>query len=1212
MEFEVRRVGLHSCFVALPPSLLEILLSGSNLPPFPVILELKPVSHSAGSTTSFVAWNGAASVSSHIEVSEALAECLGLLNGARFRVRARSDVAEAETIVVEPATEDDWEILELNAEYLEDHILSEVGVLHERQQFPVWVAGKVVLKLRVTSTIPQGIVKLVPGAEIVVAPKKREVLAASDVADGESSSEETPLVAVRDAWLRVQELDSSLFHILNLERIKCSTTPSTAIYISPDTGKFLSFEDGQLVLVSNGQAQGHVQKARVSSAAHNRGGHTEGYHEKNDRIFYPDEASDDGEEILNRQAVVRVSIREGVAAGHAMVGFTLRLYIGVTVHMPIQLQAVPHKKVPRPGFLEVSPVLFHVIEAEEHSAAGRDDGLETGANVRSFEENEDETYAYVKQGSRSRWQGHRNLLSATTSCSDEKSVNDDTRVLCLLKAWLEAQLILNGRSRDDQEGIPVANEAVIHIRVVSHSQEQKSEVQRRLQDESMSEIYSKSSSKNRTGARNFLFLVSAKSGITAGSKADGNQRKDSKQSSRRDGQQPPYFFLNRNILGEDLVASDDNSHEINSDIKTFHQGRPCYLPCATNLDSELTQGPVLTSLSWLEAPASEAMTRLKIQLSYSLRNKMKSLGTPLPGFVLIHGPPACGKTQLALALSRALQEDPQVLAHRVVVRCTELVGEQAMRIRGVLQDAVLEAVHHAPSLIILDDLDSLLSAAESDGPEPGVAVLSIAEYLADLMDLCQGRRDNIFSAAAVAFLAVAKSPTALPKCLCFSGRLDYYVQLPVPAATERAAILTQVVMSRGLRCSSSVATKAAASCDGADATDVELLVDRAVHAGARRFLSSKASTVELPSLAPAVSSVSPVNSEEQTTLMGKSPESQSALTLKKNNKFEILEEDFTAALEDFVPVAMRGIGKSGNQLSHLGWDDVGGLDATRAALQEMLEMPVKYSSIFATAPLRLRTGVLLYGPPGCGKTHIVGAAAAACSLRLLSVKGPELLNKYIGASEQGVRDIFAKAVAASPCILFFDEFDAIAPKRGHDNTGVTDRVVNQLLTELDGVEALNGVFVFAATSRPDLLDAALLRPGRLDRLLLCDFPSLEERLAILDVLSRKLPMADDVDLHVVASLTDGFSGADLQAVLSDAQLESIHTFLDDPSNAGHRSMSDQKPVITMPQLRETVMKARPSVPDAERRRLNGVYESFIGAKASSKARDVKGKRATLA
>ncbi|EFN55025.1 hypothetical protein CHLNCDRAFT_24198, partial [Chlorella variabilis] len=154
------------------------------------------------------------------------------------------------------------------------------------------------------------------------------------------------------------------------------------------------------------------------------------------------------------------------------------------------------------------------------------------------------------------------------------------------------------------------------------------------------------------------------------------------------------------------------------------------------------------------------------------------------------------------------------------------------------------------------------------------------------------------------------------------------------------------------------------------------------------------------------------------------------------------------------------------------------------------------------APLRLRTGVLLYGPPGCGKTHIVAAAVAAAGVRCITVSGPELLNKYIGASEAAVRDVFQRAAAAAPCLLLFDEFDAIAPQRGHDNTGVTDRVVNQLLTELDGVEGLRGVCVVGATSRPDLLDAALLRPGRLDRLVFCGFPSPLERGAVLRALSR--------------------------------------------------------------------------------------------------------------
>ncbi|CAI5480812.1 unnamed protein product [Closterium sp. Yama58-4] len=250
-------------------------------------------------------------------------------------------------------------------------------------------------------------------------------------------------------------------------------------------------------------------------------------------------------------------------------------------------------------------------------------------------------------------------------------------------------------------------------------------------------------------------------------------------------------------------------------------------------------------------------------------------------------------------------------------------------------------------------------------------------------------------------------------------------------------------------------------------------------------------------------------------------------------------------------VAARCQGCDASDLE-LGWDDVGGMADAQTALREVLELPAQHSHIFASAPLRLRTGVLLFGPPGCGKTHIVGAAAAACGIRCVSVKGPELLNKYIGASEQAVRDVFSRASRAAPCILFFDEFDAIAPRRGHDSTGVTDRVVNQLLTELDGVEGLEGVFVVAATSRPDLIDPALLRPGRLDRLVLCDFPGEEDRLAILRALSRTLPLGADVDLAELARRTEGFSGADLQALLADAQLAAVHAVLLESEGGGGR------------------------------------------------------------
>uniref|UniRef100_A0A4W2EVE8 Peroxisomal ATPase PEX1 n=1 Tax=Bos indicus x Bos taurus TaxID=30522 RepID=A0A4W2EVE8_BOBOX len=248
--------------------------------------------------------------------------------------------------------------------------------------------------------------------------------------------------------------------------------------------------------------------------------------------------------------------------------------------------------------------------------------------------------------------------------------------------------------------------------------------------------------------------------------------------------------------------------------------------------------------------------------------------------------------------------------------------------------------------------------------------------------------------------------------------------------------------------------------------------------------------------------------------------------------------DFQKALRGFTPVSLRNVNL--HKPRDLGWDRIGGLHDVRQILVDTIQLPAKYPELFANLPIRQRTGVLLYGPPGTGKTLLAGVIAWESGMNFISVKGPELLSKYIGASEQAVRDVFVRAQAAKPCILFFDEFESIAPRRGHDNTGVTDRVVNQLLTQLDGVEGLQGVYVLAATSRPDLIDPALLRPGRLDKCVYCPPPDQESRLEILNVLSESLPLADDVDLQHVASLTDSFTGADLKALLYGAQLEALH------------------------------------------------------------------------
>ncbi|KAH9860414.1 hypothetical protein J1614_011745 [Plenodomus biglobosus] len=269
-----------------------------------------------------------------------------------------------------------------------------------------------------------------------------------------------------------------------------------------------------------------------------------------------------------------------------------------------------------------------------------------------------------------------------------------------------------------------------------------------------------------------------------------------------------------------------------------------------------------------------------------------------------------------------------------------------------------------------------------------------------------------------------------------------------------------------------------------------------------------------------------------------------------SNTVTLTREDYTEALSGFTPASLRNVTL---QSSTTKWDSIGGLHTTRQILLETLQYPTTYAPIFAQCPLRLRSGLLLYGYPGCGKTLLASAVAGECGLNFISVKGPEILNKYIGASEKSVRDLFERAEAARPCVLFFDEFDSIAPKRGHDSTGVTDRVVNQLLTQMDGAEGLSGVYVLAATSRPDLIDPALLRPGRLDKSLLCDMPDVEERIDILKAVTRKLHLAPSLltsdtsgeNLREIAQRTEGYSGADLQAVVYNAQLEAIHDVLGD-------------------------------------------------------------------
>lgn len=520
----------------------------------------------------------------------------------------------------------------------------------------------------------------------------------------------------------------------------------------------------------------------------------------------------------------------------------------------------------------------------------------------------------------------------------------------------------------------------------------------------------------------------------------------------------------------------------------------------------------LKRMEWLSPQLSQCLRRLVPMLQ--LKGPRQARQVPKAGGVVITGSPGSGKSTLVRVVAQIVGCPSSLYAHPVVVHCKELLGRRFTEVQAVLSGTFNEALQRQPGLVVLEELD-LLCPADKEGPDslqdPQEADVGarLAHWLVDVMD------DLFRQDHAVAVMATCKEAAMLMSVLRQATCLDFEVRLSTPGVQGRATMMAEAMRERGVAFKEEDLVSLASKAEGYDAADLRLLMDRAVHQALTRSLTESY---------------------------------QSLVATGKEEPLEVTCGDLKLAFEGFTPPSFWGLsgGPRGPGAAGVveGWQDVGGLDPVKRAMYEALVLPTKYSGMLSRAPLRLRTGLLLFGPPGCGKTHVVSAAVAATGLRFISVKGPELLNKYIGQSEEAVREVFRRAAAAAPCILFFDEFDALAPQRGHDSTGVTDRVVNQLLTELDGVEGLKGVCVLGATSRPDLIDAALLRPGRLDRLVHCNLPNEQERRQILKALSRKMPLAPDVELDWVADNCPHFSGADLGAVLSEAQLRAVHEKLE--------------------------------------------------------------------
>lgn len=475
--------------------------------------------------------------------------------------------------------------------------------------------------------------------------------------------------------------------------------------------------------------------------------------------------------------------------------------------------------------------------------------------------------------------------------------------------------------------------------------------------------------------------------------------------------------------------------------------------------------------------------------------------------VLVSGNRGSGKTSILATVERRVARN---LVHVVRFSCGTHADKPFQVLRDMLTKLFLEASWYAPSVLILDDIDKLIPAEVEHADTSKTKQL--AEVFKQLVERSSASRP-------VSILASSQTPQSLNAFLLTSHMFESTFSLQSPDKNVREVILDEAIRSLGLQKAKGFDTlEIAGSTEGYQPGDLWTLTERANH------------EVLLRNIEPTHLAVS--TSVENGSSAASAPVSSNDI---------VLQADFESAMKDFVPSALRGIKL---EKSNISWTDIGGLKETKRVILETIEWPTKYAPIFANCPLRLRSGLLLYGYPGCGKTLIASAIASETGLNFISVKGPEILNKYIGSSEQSVRELFDRAQAAKPCVLFFDEFDSIAPKRGHDSTGVTDRVVNQMLTQMDGAEGLDGVYVLAATSRPDLIDSALLRPGRLDKSLLCDMPNEEDRFEILSAVQGKMTLADDVSIRAIAEQTDGYSGADLQALLYNAYLSAIHEVVD--------------------------------------------------------------------
>nr|MDO8084240.1 CDC48 family AAA ATPase [Candidatus Sigynarchaeum springense]MDO8119127.1 CDC48 family AAA ATPase [Candidatus Sigynarchaeota archaeon] len=500
------------------------------------------------------------------------------------------------------------------------------------------------------------------------------------------------------------------------------------------------------------------------------------------------------------------------------------------------------------------------------------------------------------------------------------------------------------------------------------------------------------------------------------------------------------------------------------------------------------------------------------------------LGIESPKGVLLYGPPGTGKTLLAKAV--ASETDAHFISLTGPEIMSKFYGQSEERLREIFH----EAEEKAPSIIFIDEIDSIAPKREE---VTGEVERRVVAQLLSLMDGMQSR-------GKVIVIAATNRPDSIDPALRRPGRFDREIEIGVPDAHGRKDILQ--IHTRGMPLAPDVDIDYLASkTHGFVGADLSALVKEAAIRALRRYLPKIEIDKEIP------------------------------LELLKEMK--VTKDDFTNALGEIEPSALREVLITTPKET---WDDVGGLETAKQELREVAEWPLKYPELFAHMKANLPKGILLYGPPGTGKTLLAKALAHETETNFIAVKGPEFISKWVGESERAVREVFRKARQAAPAIIFFDEIDAIAPARGGDagDSHVTERMISQLLTEIDGLEELKNVLLIAATNRPDIIDPALLRAGRFGRHVFIPMPDIEARKAILKIHFKDKPLDKDIDINKIAEELEGMTGADIQALVDESTLLAIREAIFKSSAKPGDEKSIQQVKITRQHLTDAIAKVK--------------------------------------